>query len=147
MSAPTALAAGQAARTGVRPGTAARVGGAALGLVAAARFLGTDGGPELCVFRRCAGIECPGCGGARAAHHLLHGEVSAAWADHPWVVLAAAQAVVALVIVAVTVRASPPGRVRPRWRRAGMIVGIVNVVALAAIWLLRLSSGSLPGGG
>lgn len=31
-----------------------------------------------CSFHGLTGLHCPGCGGLRAAHHLLHGEFSAA---------------------------------------------------------------------
>jgi len=31
-----------------------------------------------CVFHQLTGLHCPGCGGQRALHHLLHGEFGAA---------------------------------------------------------------------
>lgn len=31
-----------------------------------------------CVFHAASGLECPGCGGQRALHQLLHGEVATA---------------------------------------------------------------------
>lgn len=31
-----------------------------------------------CVFHQITGLNCPGCGGQRAIHHLLHGDVTAA---------------------------------------------------------------------
>jgi hypothetical protein len=33
------------------------------------------------------GLRCPGCGGLRATHELLHGHLSAAWALNPLAVL------------------------------------------------------------
>jgi len=42
-----------------------------------------------CAFHRVTGMQCPGCGGLRAAHHLLHGEVGTAFRYNPLVVLAA----------------------------------------------------------
>lgn len=33
----------------------------------------------VCIFRRTTGLLCPGCGGLRAAHQLLHGNVAAAF--------------------------------------------------------------------
>ena len=33
------------------------------------------------------GLKCPGCGGLRAAHELLHGHLKAAWALNPLVLL------------------------------------------------------------
>ena len=41
-----------------------------------------------CYFRAVTGWDCPGCGGLRAAHQLLHGEVRAAFALNPLLVLA-----------------------------------------------------------
>src|SRR5438445_3574574 len=42
----------------------------------------------LCVFHRLTGMQCPGCGGLRAVHHLLHGEVVTAFRFNQLVVLA-----------------------------------------------------------
>ncbi|MSO36857.1 MAG: DUF2752 domain-containing protein [Acidimicrobiia bacterium] len=36
------------------------------------------GGPPVCPFRAVTGLDCPGCGGTRAAHHLFRGNVGAA---------------------------------------------------------------------
>lgn len=41
------------------------------------------------------GIQCPFCGGLRATHSLAHGDLAAAWAMNPLVVVAAPLAVVA----------------------------------------------------
>ena len=32
-----------------------------------------------CAFHSLTGLDCPGCGGQRAVHHLLHGEIAAAF--------------------------------------------------------------------
>jgi|SRR5258708_5831497 len=32
-----------------------------------------------CIFHQTTGLLCPGCGGLRAIHHLLHGDISAAF--------------------------------------------------------------------
>jgi hypothetical protein len=37
----------------------------------------------LCYFRKWTGWLCPGCGGLRATHQLLHGHVLAAWRLNP----------------------------------------------------------------
>ena len=42
-----------------------------------------------CAFHRMTGLQCPGCGGLRAAHHLLHGEVVTAFRFNQLVVLTA----------------------------------------------------------
>jgi hypothetical protein len=39
-----------------------------------------------CVFRALTGWECPGCGGLRAVHALLHGDLATAWRWHPLLV-------------------------------------------------------------
>ena len=36
-----------------------------------------------CLFKTVLGVPCPGCGSLRAAHQLLHGNVAAAWALNP----------------------------------------------------------------
>lgn len=41
-----------------------------------------------CAFHRVTGMQCPGCGGLRAAHHLLHGEVVTAFRYNQLVVVA-----------------------------------------------------------
>lgn len=46
-----------------------------------------------CAFHRVTGWQCPGCGGLRAVHHLLHGEVVTAFRFNQLVVLAAPFAV------------------------------------------------------
>ena len=40
-----------------------------------------------CLFYATTGLECPGCGGLRATHQLLHGHLGAAWALNPLAVL------------------------------------------------------------
>ena len=40
-----------------------------------------------CAFHSMTGLLCPGCGGLRAAHQLLHGHLAAAWALNPLAVL------------------------------------------------------------
>lgn len=39
-----------------------------------------------CTFHAVTGLDCPGCGGLRAAHQLLHGNFRAAFALNPLVV-------------------------------------------------------------
>ena len=36
-----------------------------------------------CVLKMTTGLECPGCGGLRAMHQLLHGQVAAAFQLNP----------------------------------------------------------------
>jgi hypothetical protein len=39
-----------------------------------------------CALHWLTGLQCPGCGGLRAAHHLLHGEVAAAFRCNPFLI-------------------------------------------------------------
>jgi len=40
-----------------------------------------------CLFYRITGAKCPGCGGLRAMHQLLHGHIANAWHYNALVVL------------------------------------------------------------
>jgi len=118
---------------------------ARVALLAAAAVLvidagGTDDGPGLCVFRRCTGGYCPGCGMTRSARHLTRGHVGAAWQDHPWLVLATLQVAVAAVVVGVARWVGS----KLDWSRILVPVSIVNVALLVGIWLVRLVDGSIP---
>lgn len=101
---------------------------------------GTDDGPGVCVFRRCTGGYCPGCGMTRSARHLTRGQIGSAWHDHPFLVLAAAQAIVAGSVYGVVRRI---GRTVD-WNRVLVVLGIVNVVLITGIWVARLVDGSIP---
>jgi len=37
----------------------------------------------VCLFHKLTGLNCPGCGGLRALHHLMHGEVATAFHYNP----------------------------------------------------------------
>ncbi len=39
-----------------------------------------------CLFHALTGLQCPGCGGLRAVHRLLHGDIAAAWHFNPLLV-------------------------------------------------------------
>jgi hypothetical protein len=50
------------------------------------RFHPADWGLPLCTFYSTTGLYCPGCGGTRATHELLHGHLLAALHDNAlWV--------------------------------------------------------------
>jgi hypothetical protein len=61
---------------------AALAGGSALYVIDPARH-------EIypCLFHATTGLQCPGCGGLRATHQLLHGHLAAAWTLNPLAVL------------------------------------------------------------
>ena len=117
-------------------------GAAAVALVEAG---GADEGPGLCLVRRCTGAWCPGCGSTRAARHLLRGDVGAAWADHPWVVLVVAQALVVALVAVASARARAALR-RATTRPLVAVLG-ANVVLALVVWAVRLIDGSIPGFG
>lgn len=92
--------------------------------------------PVLCLFRRCTGGYCPGCGGSRAAVALLRGDVAGSWAHHPWVLLLVLQAVAFTgAIMAGKVHFTP--RVRHR-----LLIG--NLGLGLAIWTIRLAFELIP---
>lgn len=101
-----------------------------------------DDGLVLCPYRVCTGGYCPGCGGTRAARQLLGGDIAGAWHHHPWVVLAAAQLLILGGIVLLTRSRVPT----IEWRRWLLPLTVVNVVAMLAIWVVRLADGSVPTG-
>jgi hypothetical protein len=41
-----------------------------------------------CFFKMTTGLDCPGCGGLRATHQLLHGDIRAAFALNPLFIVA-----------------------------------------------------------
>jgi hypothetical protein len=49
-----------------------------------------------CHFRALTGLDCPGCGGLRATHALLHGDLAAAWRFNALFLLALPAGLVAL---------------------------------------------------
>jgi hypothetical protein len=51
----------------------------------------------ICLFHAVTGLHCPGCGGTRAMHHLLHGDLAAAFRCNALLVLAIPATAMALV--------------------------------------------------
>lgn len=102
---------------------------AALGAAgAAAAYVGAvdpnePGHYPACPLLRYTGVLCPGCGGLRAVHALVHGDVVAAVAANAAVVAAAVLLAAGWVLWCVR-----PGRalsVPPGWVRAGGVVLLV----------------------
>ena len=99
-------------------------------------------GPEgsICFSRRVLDLPCPGCGLTRAFAHLAKGEWTAALSDHPLAPVLAAEL---LLIWLAWGRAALRGLTFPRtdWvERAA----IANLAVLCALWVGRLSTGTLP---
>ena len=61
--------------------------GLAAGIVLRVFDPATSGIFPPCPFHYLTGLYCPGCGSLRAIHHLLHGNLQAAWAMNPLAVL------------------------------------------------------------
>ncbi|RBM21923.1 DUF2752 domain-containing protein [Streptomyces sp. PT12] len=64
----------------------------AAGVVGAVYLWGADpheGGTLLprCPFNWATGLDCPSCGATRMCYDLLHGDLAAAWADNPVLLL------------------------------------------------------------
>jgi cell division protein FtsW (lipid II flippase) len=85
-----------------------------------------------CAFHRVTGWQCPGCGGLRAVHHLLHGDVVTAFRFNQVVVLAVP--LLAGLAVRRWVRGPKPGKIshRAQARWAWVAVG-----ALIVFWIVR----------
>lgn len=67
------------------------VAAAAVALAAAGAVLfvfdpATAGFFPVCTLHEMTGLQCPGCGGLRAAHQLAHGHIAAAWRLNPFLV-------------------------------------------------------------
>lgn len=94
----------------------------------------------VCLLRRLTGIPCPGCGMTRAFAHLAKGEWAAAAHDHLLAYPLAAELL--LVWLAWTVLLA---RRRPVALPAGLDRWMLGHVAvLAAFWLGRAATGTLP---
>jgi len=111
-----------------------------VGAVLAINAGGTDDGPGWCVFRRCTGGYCPGCGMTRSARHLTRGQFGAAWHDHPWMVLATIQLALGGAIYGIARWIGA----RVAWRRAILPLAVINASLLIGIWVVRLVDGSIP---
>jgi hypothetical protein len=103
-------------------------------------------GPErsICFSRRVLHLPCPGCGMTRAFAHLAKGEWSAALAAHPLSpVLAVELLLIWLAWGRAALRGLPlPGPLpRPAWVERAVIA---HVAVLCALWVGRLSTGTLP---
>jgi hypothetical protein len=121
----------------------ALAGAAGLAAVVALHFWVPPAGAAfiLCPFRRLTGVPCPGCGMTRALAHLAKGEWTAALRDHPLAPVLAAEACAAWAACGLPAA----DRLRQRAAAAADRWVLWNAVALGAVWLLRLATGTLPG--
>jgi hypothetical protein len=101
---------------------------------------GFEDTPTMCPFALATGMACPGCGMTRAAGQLLRGDFGAAVAYHPLI-----PAIALLTTLGwgwFVLRRT--GRVHPMSDRTLNGVLIATAVALVAVWVIRLATGSLP---
>jgi hypothetical protein len=100
-----------------------------------------DGGVTICMLRRLFDLPCPGCGMTRAFAALARGDLATALAFHPWAPAVAAQAGAAWLAWGASLAGAAPAAVR-RVRPAALAAA--NLTVLAALWLGRLATGTLP---
>lgn len=99
-----------------------------------------EGGPTMCPFALCTGMACPGCGMTRAASHLMRGDFGGAMSLHPLVPAFALMATAGWIWYLLR-RA---GRVQPISNRLLNGILIATAVALVAVWIARMATGTLP---
>lgn len=128
----TAVAAGRwsSLRLPLLTGAAAAGGAAAL----VVRDPHQQGSWLFCPILRFTGVPCPGCGGLRATHDLLTGDIAAALSSNAYVV---ASIVLATIGYAAWLPSAVRGR-RPRWAEHLPVVMSVWAVGLLAFGALRL---------
>lgn len=97
-----------------------------------------DPARAFCFSRRFLSIPCPGCGLTRAFAHLAKGEWSAALTAHPLAPLFAVEALAGWLLWGIGLRRPLP---RPDWIAPA---AFGHLAVLCALWLGRLSTGSLP---
>ncbi|MDH4160017.1 MAG: DUF2752 domain-containing protein [Actinomycetota bacterium] len=138
---PTTEAPTTAARSGGRPAWwLAGVAGAAV--VLAVRDPNTAGSYGFCPLKAATGLDCPFCGGLRASHDLLVGDVVAAFDQNVLVPLLAV--VVAAVVGATWLRrARSPGGARPR-PLALPTRAVVPVLALLTVFTVVRNLPGVP---
>jgi hypothetical protein len=84
----------QASLPAFRPRTWARLGLTAYLIAGLGHWLGcwdlnaiSRRGPDLCVFHRLTGLDCPGCGMGRSLILLAQGRLQDSWTMHPFGIL------------------------------------------------------------
>jgi hypothetical protein len=86
-----------------------------------------------CPFNAVTGLHCPGCGSARALHHLLHGRLATAFSYNPLAVLMLpilAYAACGYLVRWFGLKRLPTVRMRPAWAWALLVV-------IVLYWVLR----------
>lgn len=114
------------------------------------------GGPDLCLFHRATGVACAACGLTRAAAALAQGRFAESWRWHPLFAFLAAEVAIFWLAWGVTLRRArtagalshgqevrePPALLA--LRRIASKAAIATGVLLLLVWIVRLSTGTLP---
>jgi hypothetical protein len=112
---------------------------AAYGVTLSALYAATGRGLP-CPFRMLTGWQCPLCGGTRLGAALLHGDVPAAFADNPVVLIGLAVATVLGVLWTVEALGGPalrpPERVARALHRIRLNTWLVSGLLLASLSVL-----------
>jgi hypothetical protein len=77
----------------------------------------------MCVFKKVTGYDCPGCGGLRAMHHLLRGDIVGAFQLNAMAMVALPLTLAWLVFY---------------WRRRGQRQPLTGRKALWIVWAIAL---------
>jgi hypothetical protein len=99
-----------------------------------------DDGLVLCPYRLATGGWCPGCGCTRAVRAVTRFDLGPALALNPWAVILMAQAFVLVGWMALA-----PERLGAWWRENDTRFLAANLVLGLAIWMIRVTTGSIPG--
>ena len=117
-------------------------GGATLAAALLARDPHVPGAWPTCPFLALTGVPCPGCGGLRAVHDLLTGDVAAALSSNAWAVLTTVL-VVGTYAVWLVARVGGPGPSREGHRGTRVATALMawmsaHASALAVAWAVGL---------
>jgi hypothetical protein len=85
----------------------------------------TNGFYPRCTFHVVTGLDCPGCGGLRATHQLLHGEIAEAFRLNPLVVCLLPVALLAGLRVVLARWRKKPAAPRPAFAMWTLAVAVV----------------------
>ena len=114
------------------------------------------GGPDLCLFHRATGVACAACGLTRAAAALAQGQFAESWRWHPLFALLAAETAIFWLAWGVALRRAttagalshlaetPETPAILALRRIAPRAAIATGVLLLLVWIVRLSTGTLP---
>jgi hypothetical protein len=97
----------------------------------------TSGGFWVCPFHRLTGWYCPGCGGQRALHELLHGHFAAAFRLNPFAVLVflpvAGYAYAAYALRVLGIARFPGAAVR-NWQAIVLLAAMILFGVVRNVW-------------